>query len=102
MLLTGDPDVRLDGTGPAMVLPVEGSVTLGGESDVLLVLADECLAIDSASRFSVSPGTRLLLAPTHLGSGLIDPEDENSCERDGGEEDVCTSVVACVDTSPVL
>ena len=65
LLLTGDPDVRLDGTGPLMVLPVEGSVTLDGESDMLLVQAGECLAISSASRFSVSPGTRLLLARAH-------------------------------------
>jgi hypothetical protein len=37
-----------------------------------------------------------------LGSGLIDPEDEGCSEFDGGEEDVCAAVVACVDASPVF
>ncbi|WAC22754.1 class I mannose-6-phosphate isomerase [Blastomonas sp. SL216] len=62
LLLTGDPDARLGGTGPLMVLPVEGSATLHGDDDALVAHAGECLAIDSASRFSVSPGARLLLA----------------------------------------
>lgn len=37
-----------------------------------------------------------------LGSGLINPEKEDACEGDGGEEDVGASVVSCVDTAPVL
>jgi mannose-6-phosphate isomerase len=65
LVLSGDPDVRLDGTGPLMVLPVKGSVIQTGGSDVLFVEAGECLAIGSAGRFSVSPGTLLLLARAH-------------------------------------
>ena len=33
---------------------------------------------------------------------MIDPEEEDSGECDGGEEGIGTSVVSCVDTSPVL
>jgi len=33
---------------------------------------------------------------------LIDPEEEDASEGDGGEEGVGASVVSCVDASPVL
>ena len=37
-----------------------------------------------------------------LGSGLINPEEEDASESDGGLEDVGTSVLSRVDAAPVL
>lgn len=62
LLLTGDADARLDGTGPLMVIPVEGSVTLERDGTIITVGADECAAAESDIRLSCSPGARLLLA----------------------------------------
>ena len=56
----------LDGTGPQIVIPVQGSVTItsGGQGDfaALTVSAGECLAMDPQTAFSASPNARLLLA----------------------------------------
>ncbi|WP_116969514.1 class I mannose-6-phosphate isomerase [Blastomonas sp. UPD001] len=62
LLLTGDADAKLDGTGPLMVIPVEGSVTIDRDGTTITVGAGECAAIDSDIRLSSSPGARLLLA----------------------------------------
>lgn len=62
LLLTGDAGARLDGSGPLMVIPVEGSVTLHAEDTDRTILAGECAAIDSDACMSASPGARLLLA----------------------------------------
>lgn len=56
----------LDGTGPLIVIPVQGSVTITsgeqGDSAALTVSAGECLAMDPQTAFSASPDARLLLA----------------------------------------
>lgn len=62
LLLSGDASARLDGTGPLTVIPVEGSVQIDQPGGMLTVEAGECLAIDPDSRFTSSPGARLLLA----------------------------------------
>ena len=51
-----------------------------------------------AQEINVAGGT----PPKWLGSGLIDPEDDGSGERDGGHECVGATVVAGVDAAPVL
>lgn len=62
MMLTGDVDARPGGSGALMVIPVEGSVTLQADTVAITAHAGECLAIEDESRFSASPGARLLLA----------------------------------------
>lgn len=63
LLLTGDADARVDGTGPLMVIPVEGQVAVESADGIETILAGECLAIDPHdTRFTASPGARLLLA----------------------------------------
>lgn len=62
LLLTGDANARLNGTGPLMVIPVEGSVTLERNGTTITVGAGECAAAESDIRMSCSPGARLLLA----------------------------------------
>ena len=60
--LTGDPRESLPGSGPLIVVPVEGHVTaLAGDTPVT-VAAGECLAIDPDASFEASSGARLLLA----------------------------------------
>lgn len=44
----------------------------------------------------------IYVAAAALGSGLIDPEDEDCGEGDCGQEGVGASVVSGVDASPVL
>ena len=65
LLLTGAAEARLDGPGPLMIIPVEGSVRLEAQDASLTIEAGECAAIDSAARMSASPGARLLLARAH-------------------------------------
>lgn len=55
----GDP---LPGTGPLIVVPVQGSVTVSGGEGELTVTAGECLAMDSQAPFSATHDARLLLA----------------------------------------
>lgn len=62
LLLTGDAAARLEGTGPLMVIPVEGSVTIHAGQASQIILAGECAAIDSDACMSSSSGARLLLA----------------------------------------
>lgn len=64
LLLTGDATERVDGKGPLIVIPVEGSVRVDQTNGILTIAAGECLAIDPDSRFTASPGARLLLART--------------------------------------
>lgn len=33
---------------------------------------------------------------------MIDPIDDGCCDADGGDEGVCTSVIACVNASPIF
>ena len=40
--------------------------------------------------------------PLRLGSGLINPEEEDAGEGNSGLEDVSAAVVSCVDTPPVF
>ncbi|MBA4781506.1 class I mannose-6-phosphate isomerase [Blastomonas sp.] len=62
LLLTGDPDARLDGTGPLMVIPVEGSVTLDNAGTTMTLRSGECAAIEHGAQMVNSSGARLLLA----------------------------------------
>ena len=61
LLLTGDAEARLEGTGPLMVIPVQGCVTVHTDATVT-VAAGECAAVDSESHLSASQGALLLLA----------------------------------------
>lgn len=65
LLLTGDAEARLEGTGPLTVIPVEGQVEIAQPDGALTIDAGECLAIDPDCRFIASPGARLLLARAH-------------------------------------
>ncbi|MDM7957508.1 class I mannose-6-phosphate isomerase [Blastomonas sp.] len=60
--LTGNPQDTLTGSGPLIVVPVEGQVTTKVGDTVLTVAAGECLAIDPHAPFEASSGARLLLA----------------------------------------
>lgn len=62
LLLTGDASARLDGSGPLMVIPLQGSAGVELDSASITVEAGECLAIDSDSRLRASEDARLLLA----------------------------------------
>lgn len=60
--LTGDPADSLPGSGPLIVVPVEGQVTAPASDGMLTVAAGECLAIDPDTPYAASDGARLLLA----------------------------------------
>jgi mannose-6-phosphate isomerase len=60
--LTGDATERLPGSGPLIVVPVEGQVSTQTGDTRLTVEAGECLAIDPDASFEASSGARLLLA----------------------------------------
>ena len=60
--LRGDKGAPLPGSGPLIVVPVQGSVTTDKNGIALTVAAGECLAIDPETAFSASPDARLLLA----------------------------------------
>lgn len=60
--LTGKVEDRLPGTGPLIVVPVEGEVRVEQGGVTLTVAAGECLAIDPETPFEASSGARLLLA----------------------------------------
>lgn len=60
--LTGDPQDSLAGSGPLIVVPVEGQVTAATGDGLLTVVAGECLTIDPDAPFQASSGARLLLA----------------------------------------
>ncbi|MGQ3230181.1 MAG: class I mannose-6-phosphate isomerase [Blastomonas fulva] len=63
--LTGDAPETLDGTGPLLVIPIEGSVSVQSAAGAVTAAAGECLAIDPASSYHASSGARLLLARAH-------------------------------------
>jgi mannose-6-phosphate isomerase len=60
--LTGDASETLPGSGPLIVVPVEGHVTAKAGDALVTVAAGECLAIDPAISFEASSGARLLIA----------------------------------------
>lgn len=60
--LRGAQGELLPGTGPLIVVPIQGSITTRRDSEALIVSAGECLAIDPQTAFSASPDARLLLA----------------------------------------
>jgi mannose-6-phosphate isomerase len=60
--LSGDASDALAGTGPLIVVPVSGHVTVQADSGAITVAAGECLAIDPQTSFETSDGARLLLA----------------------------------------
>jgi len=62
LLLTDDATARLDGSGPLMVIPLQGSARIERDAAEITVQAGECLAIDSDSRLWASEDARLLLA----------------------------------------
>lgn len=60
--LTGDAGDSLPGSGPLMVVPLEGHVTVRSDGAPLVVSAGECLAIDPHTPLQASSGARMLLA----------------------------------------
>lgn len=62
--LTGNPSETLPGSGPLIVVPIEGYITAEAGSALIRVAAGECLAIDPSFSFQASSGARLLIART--------------------------------------
>lgn len=60
--LTGDVRESLPGSGPLIVVPVEGNVTVDRGDTALTIAAGECLAIAPDTPIKASSGARLLLA----------------------------------------
>jgi mannose-6-phosphate isomerase len=63
--LTGSAPETLEGTGPLLVIPIEGSVSVPTAAGVVTAVAGDCLAIDPGSPYHTSSGARLLLARAH-------------------------------------
>ncbi|KPF74788.1 mannose-6-phosphate isomerase [Blastomonas sp. AAP25] len=63
--LAGDAPQTLEGTGPLLVIPIEGSVSVQTAAGAVTAAAGECLAVDPASSYHASNGARLLLARAH-------------------------------------
>jgi len=62
LLLTGDAEARLDGTGRTLLFLIEGGATLQSGDGGFPLMAGECAAIDGKSSIYSSPSTRLLMA----------------------------------------
>ena len=62
VLLCGAKGDPLPGSGPLIVVPVQGCVTTQADGGALTIKAGECLAIDPETAFSASADARLLLA----------------------------------------
>ncbi|WP_017672076.1 class I mannose-6-phosphate isomerase [Blastomonas sp. AAP53] len=60
--LTGDANETLAGSGPMIVVPVEGDVSVRMGDTPLTVAAGECLAVEPNTPMEASSGARLLLA----------------------------------------
>jgi mannose-6-phosphate isomerase len=62
LLLTGNVHAQLGGTGPTLLLVIEGRVTLHGYDSARQLVAGDCAAVYGNAPMSSSHGTRLLLA----------------------------------------
>ncbi|WP_017671610.1 class I mannose-6-phosphate isomerase [Blastomonas sp. AAP53] len=62
LMLTGNATADLEGYGPVMVVPVEGSVEVAEADGMIRAEAGECLAVAPGAQLHASADARLLLA----------------------------------------
>jgi mannose-6-phosphate isomerase len=62
LLLTGENNARLRGTGPLLIIPIAGSVTAHAQGAPVSVGVGGCLSVTGDPYFVPDPGARLLLA----------------------------------------
>lgn len=62
LLLTGEGNARLDGSGPVLIIPIAGSVTALAQGEPISVGVGGCLSVTGDPPLLPDPGARLLLA----------------------------------------